>query len=286
MKKIAILLFCLAVPALLFAQKKPVAYQLFTAKGKKVSYKKMLKQLQQADIILFGEHHNNPIAHWMQLEVAQDLAEKRGLILGAEMFETDNQIYLTQYVKGEIDATSLDSLARLWPNYRTDYQPLVELAKAKQLPFIATNIPRRYARMVFRGGFEALEELPQSDKQWMSPLPIAYDASLPAYQKMLEMMGEGHAGENFPKAQAIKDATMAHSILANYQKDQLLFHINGSYHSDDYEGIVWYLKQQRPELTYVTITTVDQKEVAKLETEYLQKADFILCIPENMTKTY
>ena len=42
--------------------------------------------------------------------------------------------------------------AKLWPNYNTDYAPILEFAKKNELDFIATNIPRRYASMVARNG--------------------------------------------------------------------------------------------------------------------------------------
>jgi hypothetical protein len=99
--------------------------------------------------------------------------------------------------------------------------------------------------MIFHGGFEALDTIPAIEKAWIAPLPIAYDPELPGYKKMLEMM-DGHSGENLPKAQAIKDATMAHFILKYYKPGSLFIHYNGAYHSDNYEGIVWYLKKQKP----------------------------------------
>ncbi len=267
-----------------FAQKNP-AYHLYNAKGKKVSYKRMLKKLDKADIILFGELHNNPIAHWLQLEVAQDLQAEHELVIGMEMLERDNQAGIDQYLAGEIERKQVDTLVRLWSNFETDYEPIVDFAKANALPVVATNIPRRYANLVYRKGFEALESLSEQEKEWIAPLPIAYDAELPGYQKMLEMM-PGHGGENLPKAQAIKDATMAYSILENYKSGQQFLHLNGAYHSDNYEGILWYLQRNQSELWYFTVTTVLQENIRKLKAEHEGKADFIICIPANMTTTY
>jgi uncharacterized iron-regulated protein len=48
------------------------------------------------------------------------------------MIETDNQQALNQYLAGKIDQKALDSLARLWSNYKTDYKPLVDFAKDNQ----------------------------------------------------------------------------------------------------------------------------------------------------------
>lgn len=46
-------------------------YQLYNAKGKKVHFDRMVKKIDQADVILFAEHHNNSIAHWLQLQLAK-----------------------------------------------------------------------------------------------------------------------------------------------------------------------------------------------------------------------
>ncbi len=261
------------------------AYILYKAKGKKVSYKKMINFLKEKDIVLFGEFHNNPISHWLQLEVTKDCRQYRDLVLGAEMFEQDDQPALDLYLQDKISAKVLDSTARLWKNYPTDYAPLVNFAKENKFEFAATNVPRRYASMVARGGFEALDTISSKQKAWMAPLPIAYDPELPGYKKMLEMMG-GHGGENLPKAQALKDATMAHFILKYHKPGSLFIHYNGAYHSENYEGIVWYLKKQNPVLKIATITTVSQKDVRHLLKENKGKADFIICVDEDMTTTY
>ncbi|MEC8830809.1 MAG: ChaN family lipoprotein, partial [Bacteroidota bacterium] len=144
---------------------------------------------------------------------------------------------------------------------------------------------RRYASMVYKGGFEALDSLPSQEKEWIAPLPIAYDPELPGYQNILKMMGD-HGSPTLVMAQAIKDATMAHFIIENYKRGALFLHYNGAYHSNDYEGILWYLQQERPDLEYGTISTVSQENVLKLEEENLNLADFIICVDENMTTTY
>ena len=260
-------------------------YQLFDQKGKKTSYKKLLKAAATAEVVLFGEFHNNSISHWLQLELTKDIANKKNIVLGAEMLEADNQKQLNQYLKGEIDQKKLDSTARLWKNYPTDYKPLVDFAKEKQVPFIATNIPRKFAAMVAKKGFEALDGLTDEEKSWMASLPILYDSSLPGYVAMMKMMGD-HTSPNMPKAQAMKDATMAYFIYKNLQSNSVFIHYNGSFHSDNFDGINWYLKKQNPQLKIVTISTVEQKNLTQLEKEHYNKADFILVIDEDVTKTY
>ena len=267
-----------------FAQNKP-AYSIFNADGKKVSYKKMLKTLDASQIILFGEHHNNAIAHWLQLEVTKDLHKTNELVLGAEMFEADNQDELNQYLSGEINAKAFDTLARLWPNHDTDYAPLVNFAKNNKLPFIATNIPRRYASMVYKKGFEVLDSLTNEEKFWMAPLPMKFDSTLATYQDILKMMGE-HGTPNLVKSQATKDATMAYFVLKSYTENSTFIHYNGAFHSDYFEGILWYLKQKQPNYNYTTISTVSQADLNQLDEEHKGKANFIIVVDEDMTTTY
>ncbi len=266
------------------AQVRP-AYVLFNAKGKKISYKKFLSTVKDADVVLFGEQHNNPIAHWLELLVAKDLAARGPLVMGAEMLEADDQATLDRYLRGESDQAAFDTLARLWPNYAMDYAPLVDLAKEKGLPFIATNVPRRYARAVGRGGFEALDTVPIAQLQWIAPLPITFDPDLPGYVKMLTMMGD-HGTPDVVKAQSLKDATMAYFIAQNEKKGTRFLHFNGSYHSDFHEGIAWYLKQRHPEWKVVTIATVVPEQLDRLDAEYQGQADVIIGVDAAMPGSY
>lgn len=262
-----------------------IPYQIFDKNGKVISYTKVIKQLGTSSIVLFGEYHDNSIIHWLQLELTKELALQKSLILGAEMIEADNQMQLNQYLAGEINQKKLDSTARLWPNYKTDYKPLVDFAKANVIPFIATNVPRRFASLVYKQGFSALEKLTDSEKLWVATLPINYDATLPGYVKMVAEMG-GHGGDNLPKAQAIKDATMAHFILMNCKENSLFIHFNGTYHSDNFDGIYWHLKQAQPKKIVRTIATVTQENCSILDIENYNKADFIIVVDQDVTKTY
>ena len=261
-------------------------YSIFNSDGKKVKAKKMLKSLLKSDVVFYGELHNNSIAHWLELKLLQELDQQTDVSIGAEMFESDNQKALNAYLSDKINQSQLDSMARLWPNYSTDYKPLVDYAKLNNLPFIATNIPRKYASRVYKqGGFEALNNLDALEKNWIAPSPIAFDIELSQYKNMLTMMGD-HGSVDMVKAQAIKDATMAHFIHLNLKENQLFYHINGSYHSDFHQGILWYLKRLNPNLNIKTITTVEQDQLKSMHKDHLNKADFIIVVDSEMTKTY
>lgn len=287
MKKYLLIALCL-MGTWVMAQKP--AYLLYSGQGKGTNYKKMMKALKEADVVFFGEYHNNTIAHWLELEVLRDLAEVHDdWVAGCEMFEADDQMWVDQYLAGTLTADSMMKKARIWPNYKTDYHPILAFCKEKGIPMIATNVPRPYARMVSRGGFEALDTLPDNEKAWFCPMPISPDYELPSYAEMIKMMS-GHAGgmdpKNFVNAQALKDATMAHFLIKNMPEGSHFYHFNGSYHSDNKEGIIWWLKKQKPGLKVVNITTREYPEIEKFQAEDKGVADFILYVPERMTHTY
>lgn len=275
------------------------AYKIYRPTGKSVEYQAMLDSLKNADVVFFGEFHNNPIGHWLEIEIAKDLTTIHDgkLTLGAEMFESDDQIVLNEYLQGLIKEKNFKDEAKLWPNYATDYAPLVEWAKEKQLNFIATNIPRRYAAMVAKSGFEALNNLPEQAKAWIAPLPVDYNPELECYKSMLSMGGMGGNGkpnENLPKAQAIKDATMAYFIYQNLGNGNKFLHFNGAYHSDMKQGIIWYLnkywsqgpKFKKPALKIMVISMSEPENINNPDQESLKNGDFIINVPASMTKTY
>lgn len=290
MKKTTIFLLIIFFSGIVASGQEMTAYKLYNNKGKAIDYSKLVRQASEADVVLFGELHNNPICHWLQLELSRSLydVKKQDLVMGAEMFESDNALLISEYLSGMVKDKNFESEARLWSNYKTDYKPLLQFARDSSVVFVATNIPRRYASLVNRNGFEGLEALDEEARSYIAPLPVPYDPELPGYKSMLEMMegSGGHGNDNLPKAQAIKDATMAYSISRNISAGKLFLHFHGTYHSDNYEGIVWYLKQYKPDLKIVTISSCEQTNLESLAEENNNKADFILVVPESMTKTH
>ena len=295
MKKKILLLILGSFILLVAAKSDKAAYRLFNAKGKVVDYADLLKEAEKADIIFFGEMHDNPICHWLELELTKDLynEKKEKLILGAEMFEVDNQLLLKEYISKMIRKKDFEGEAKLWKNYSTDYAPLVDFAREHKIKFVATNIPHRYAAIVNLKGFEGLDSINAYQRGMIAPLPIKFNPELDCYKKMKEMMGgdagDSHTSDNIIKAQAIKDATMAHFILKNGMEGMTFLHFNGSYHSDNYQGIVWYIrefnKKNEFDLKILTISSVEQGSPDELEEKNKGLADFIICTPDDMTKT-
>ncbi len=311
----------------------PVAYKIFDKDGEEVEYSDILDKSDDSDVILFGEFHNSAISHYLQFKLTKSIFEENDgkLTVGAEMFESDDQIIVDEYLKDQITENYFKKEAKLWDNYETDYKPVLEFVKEKKLDFIATNIPRRYAGYVARNGLEKLGLLSNSAHTYIAPLPVKFDPELPGYAALLAPMAmhgatpkkHGTADKKeMPKmmhkpkedttkastgmdkmhssmspnmqkpnmlfiaqAQAVKDATMAYFILKNLKPDYKFLHLNGSYHSDNFEGISWYLKQDKPDVEIMTISTVEQESTEELEEENHGKADFIIVVDKDMTKT-
>lgn len=270
-----------------FSQNHP-AYVIFNKSGRKTSFSKMEKALLEKKFVFFGEFHNDPIAHWLQFSLLKSLYKKHGsnLIAGSEMFERDNQGLLDAFQKGVLTAKQFEDSCRLWTNYHTDYKPMLLFANENSIPWIATNIPRKFASQVFKKGIQSLDTLSSEQKKWICPLPFPLDTTLLQYAALMD--AEMHMGPNFVWAQAIKDATMAYSIFQSLKPTSVFYHLNGSYHSDYHQGILWYLSYYTKfDLNQmITISIVSQDDIQSLSKEYHGKADFIICVPETMTKTH
>lgn len=278
-----ILLFVFQVS---FAQTEP--YKIFDSKGKEVSFENLLKDANKSEAVFFGELHNNSLAHWLQLQLLKGLHENGGrVVLAGEFFERDDQLNIEEWFAGKMTDKNFEAEAKLWNNYQVDYKPMMLYAKKNNIPFVASNIPRKYASMVSRNGLTVLDSLSEEAKKYVAPLPIEVDKNLPGYVGMKDMMhGSGMNADYMVEAQAVKDATMAYSLFGYLEKGNALFHVNGSYHSNNYEGIIWYLKKDFPKTKILTISTVEQENIKELEEKSKGIADFIIVLPLDSPKSY
>ncbi|MCT4665739.1 MAG: ChaN family lipoprotein [Flavobacteriales bacterium] len=280
MKKILTITLLIAVSFSLQAQKHLETFKIYNKKGKEIHWKKLNKKVKEAEMVFLGELHNNPIAHWVFLElIKKQFSMDSNIQVGAEMFERDNQILIDEYFSGFISKKKFENEARLWPNYKTDYKPTFDFCFENNLSFSATNIPRRYASAVYKNGAEHLEKLSDEAKNWICPLPFPFDGDLAVYQELQKF--SGHGGINLAKAQAVKDATMAHFILKDKKSENRYFHLNGNKHSEVFQGIIWYLKKYGFTGEILTIHTETNKNL-EWEEAYQGLADFIIVVDEDI----
>jgi uncharacterized iron-regulated protein len=288
---IILILMCLFQTSQLFSQDKP-AYVIYTGNGKKTTFEKLVESTENKELVLFGEFHDNPISHWLQLELTKEIYAEAGsnLQLGFEMFEQDQQELLSQYLLGNLTAKQFKDTMRLWPNYETDYAPIIDFAKMNKLFCVASNVQRKYASLLFKKGRKALDTLSLTIKSQMAPIDFIVDTTLSQYKEVYTMGGHMgvNMGKNMVESQAFKDATMAQFIMANpgRKEGSVHLHFNGAFHSDFHQGILWYVQQKQANIRVLTISTVTQEDVRKLDKEHLGRADFIICVPESMTRTH
>lgn len=155
---------------------KRTSYRAYTRQGNNATLTDIVKAMEGVDVVLLGETHDDRIAHLLQLQLlhgAQQCFSRtdRHVALSLEMFERDVQGVMDEYLSGAITERDLKQDGRPWPNYDSDYRPLVELAKAEGLPVICANAPRRYVSMAGRNGRASLETLPATSLKHLPPLP-------------------------------------------------------------------------------------------------------------------
>jgi len=238
MKKSIFLSFILFLSLSLSAQEKD--YTIFhTASGKRnIDLNELADLCAEADVVFFGEEHDDDLGHALQDTLFKMLYEHRNgqVALSMEMFETDVQLVLNEYLAGIIPESRLEKDARLWTNYKEHYRPMVEFAKEKELSVIAANPPRRYVSMVGKKGMPELRNLSKEARKFLPPPP--YDTLSGRYhQKFWKTMGEHGAmmSHTIYHSQNLWDAGMSYNI-AQYQrkhKKELVYHLVGRFHSDE-----------------------------------------------------
>jgi len=267
-------------------------YKIFdTAKQKQVTVDDIINDMAKANVLFFGEGHNDSTAHYLEYTLFKKLAEKYPgkIALSMEMFETDCQTVLNEYLKGLIREKSLIKDARAWPNYK-DYRPLIELARSAHMPVIAANAPSRYTNMVTRMGLNSLQQLDATGRSFLPTLPID-TATGPYYDNFLKEMGGHQAMGNMQiyQAQNLWDATMAWSIAKALKSNRgyKIFHLNGGFHSEEKLGAVTQLKKYAPKLVVLNIAAFTDDSFDKPDWSiFKQKGDYIILTDPKLPKTF
>lgn len=257
--------------------------------GKQVSWGDLPGRLAAANAIFLGEFHDDPETHKAEAWIFEEVHKKVGerLTLAMEMFERDGQKPLDEYLAGKIDEATLGKQSRIWPNYATDYRPMVEYAKAKQIPVLASNAPVRLVRQVGKEGLAALKSLSAEDKQLVAAYVTAPDGDTYA-DRFSKVMGQGH-GEgqmdaarlrNIYEAQCLRDDTMAETISRALDAGRTVLHVNGAFHSDAGLGTAARLLWRRPLGTKLAIVKIVPFKGDIAFEPVKGEADFLLFVPD------
>ena len=281
-----------------------IPQRVYNSGDKKFSdFESMLAELARADVVFIGEQHDDPGTHRLELAILEGLIRRRpSIVVALEMFERDVQPQLDEYLAGRMSEEDFLKTARPWPNYATDYRPLVEFARAHGWRVIAGNVPRRYASQVAKSGLPALDTLPPAER---SMIARQIQAPQDDYFKRFKEAMTGHPGatskkdepkapkdpkaesemramtERVYQAQCIKDETMAESIANTYlsatDPKPLIIHYNGAFHSDYELGTAARTQQRLPKahVRVVSAIPVDNLDVIKAD-EYRKRGDYLI----------
>lgn len=237
--------------------------------GKNLTAAQLASKLQKYDVVFFGEYHDQSEIHQYELELLKAMYKAKGakLALSMEMFEADNQSKLNNFLADTLSEENFLAASRPWPNYRTDYAPLVNFAKEKKMPVIAANVPRFLAAHVAKNN-ASTEGVEAQYQQWLPKHTYAPEG---AYKdKFYAQMSSPAAPMKMPPqrlaavyaAQCLKDDKMAESIaaFADAHQNMQILHINGCFHSDAHLGTAQKLEALRPELKVAVITPLERKQ--------------------------
>lgn len=251
----------------------------------------LARTLAGADVALFGERHDDDIAHRLQERLLRDLTAitARGT-LGLEMFERDVQNAVDRYRAGETTEAAFLAEGRPWPNYPADYRPLVEHARDAGWGIAATNLPQALATAIARDGLNALEAAEPARRLFAAAdIDCPEDAYWALFREAIAGDGgtptqaahvvEGHRLRQLYEAQCARDETMAEEIVRRLP-DGLVFHVHGGFHSDFGHGIVPRIARRAPSARIVTISAIPTSDPARAPwPEHDGRADFVVLTP-------
>lgn len=247
--------------------------------------------MADADVLFFGEEHNDSAGHYLEHRIFMTLHARYGnqVVLSMEMFETDGQLVLNEYLAGKIDETRFSRDIRLWNNYK-DYRPMIEYAKQNTIPVIAANPPRRYVNLVTRRGMRSLDSLSKEAKKFLPPLP--YDTLMGRYrEKFMEIMKgtPGSTSQNIYYSQSLWDAGMAYNIhkFLKENKRKKVFHCVGGFHTEEKLGTATQLQMRNKKLRILNIACFSDESFKSPDWDkFGNRGDYIIITDPGLKKTF
>ncbi len=236
-------------------------YQLLSPTGLPLSLSALPTEVMKADVILIGEWHTHAAIHRFQTDLFKQLsATNPKLALSMEQFSRNKQTVVDEYLTGKIGEQTLISDANAWPNYESDYRPLVEIAKAEGRDVIAANAPKPIVKCIGQQGISYVDKLDVDEKSWLAKNIDLSDS--PYKSKFLASMHHGDEEQTQKQfaAQMTWDATMAESIvnyLARHPKAQVM-HIAGKFHIENGLGTAAQILELNPKLNVVVISPLEK----------------------------
>lgn len=227
--------------------------------------------LSRARIILVGEQHTNLRHHQAQLTVIQALKQAgRRPAVAMEMFRTDGQADLDQWVAGEVSEAEFKSVFQNhWNESWELYAPILRYAREKRIPLVGLNVPPSITLQVAYHGFASLNE-----KQRGQLEGVACDVSQGYRDYIRRAYGDHEHGslnfEWFCEAQLVWDTAMAihANIYASRHPDHTVVILAGNGHARK-QGIPAQLKKLDAPALAVILPWFEGMDMTFEETDYV-----------------
>jgi uncharacterized iron-regulated protein len=244
-------------------------------------------------VVVIGEIHGHPLGLDLAAELFEDIlrANPRA-VLSMEFYERDHQTALDDYVAGIITPEQFDEMTfRNAGNNPEGHRRMVEAARLAGRPVIASNAPRRYARLARTEGYERLRNLtPEQRRHYEIPDSLPDNAYASRFRAAMSGMG-GHGAvdtgedpiDGFFRAQTLWDVTMADSIADATRKGAPVVHVVGRFHSEygtepGKSGLADAIAQRlQPDQRLLVITVLDA-DSGQLRVEDVGRGHFIVYV--------
>ncbi|MDX2116324.1 MAG: ChaN family lipoprotein [Planctomycetota bacterium] len=259
--------------------------------GAPIGWGELLSRAAQSDVVILGETHGDAAGQRFLEEFWKDLlTQAPAAWLSLEFFERDQQTAIDDYLAGVTNEVEFRaSTRRSSDNFPAGHRAMLEEARRLGRPVIASNAPRRYARLARTAGFDRLWSLgPDQQKSFVVPGALTegryreeferemrpgLEAGAHAASERADAADAARAGdvsasapepsdtnaklEGYYRAQNLWDATMADSlarpVLAGARP---VVHVVGRFHSDFGGGLVERLRAAAPGVRILTVSMV------------------------------
>ena len=238
----AMLWACLPASAELTLQAHEQVYDLRTQQA--VSTQAWVSHMQQADVLLLGEIHDNPRHHQVRADILRRFNHPR-LSVVAEHLPADEQALATPDLLSGLQAAGFNAQGWRWPLH----QPVFEAAFQGHMRVFGGNLRSAEVKGIYASKGESA---PAGLKVLLA------NASLDPkqLQALRHEIDQGHCGalpasqfDNMVAVQRARDAVMAQAALQHLPAVVLA----GNGHVWQHLGVPQVLRANRPELTTVSV---------------------------------
>ncbi len=278
--KLKIILLAVAVCGQVFQASAYGEQRLYDVKnGTEITLQQAVPDLRRNRLILVGEYHSFKHHHQAQLRVIKALREAGVKVaIGLEMFRSDSQTELDQWVTGETSPKDFqkvfyDNWSFTWPTYSM----IFEYARKHRLPMIGLNVPRRITRQVAQHGFASL-----SPEQKGRLENVTCEIG-PKYENYIRQAygAHGHGRFNFNyfcEAQLVWDKVMALRALEylSVHPDTVMVLLAGTGHT--FKRAIPAQIRAQSDIPLAVLVPHDPKRITP-QTVAIEDADYILMAP-------